>query len=121
MALWVLHHKAITALIALALFSDHPELVADADKTWGVASRELLGPGLTGLMLACLLAALMSSVYVGGAWFLTKILPTFLVMPMFYMAMPLSGLVGLYFAWQYNKQGKRVRILGSSSEDDSPE
>ncbi len=52
----------ITALIALALFSDHPELVADADKTWGVASRELLGPGLTGLMLACLLAALMSSV-----------------------------------------------------------
>lgn len=54
---WVL-----TALIALALFADHPELVSDADKTWGVASRELLGPGLTGLMLACLLAALMSSI-----------------------------------------------------------
>ncbi len=54
---WVL-----TALIALALYSDHPELIADPDKTWGVASRELLGPGLTGLMLACLLAALMSSV-----------------------------------------------------------
>ncbi len=54
---WVL-----TALIALALFADHPELVDDPDKTWGVASRELLGPGLTGLMLACLLAALMSSI-----------------------------------------------------------
>lgn len=54
---WVL-----TALIALALFADHPELVNDPDKTWGVASRELLGPGLRGLMLACLLAALMSSV-----------------------------------------------------------
>ena len=54
---WVL-----TALIALALFSGNPELVADPDKTWGVASRELLGPGLTGLMLACLLAALMSSI-----------------------------------------------------------
>jgi solute:Na+ symporter, SSS family len=54
---WVL-----TALIALALFADHPELLEDPDKTWGVASRELLGPGLTGLMLACLLAALMSSV-----------------------------------------------------------
>ena len=54
---WVL-----TALIALALFADHPELVSDPDKTWGVASRELLGPGLRGLMLACLLAALMSSV-----------------------------------------------------------
>ncbi len=54
---WVL-----TTLIAVALFSDHPELVADPDRTWGVASRELLGPGLTGLMLACLLAALMSSI-----------------------------------------------------------
>lgn len=54
---WVL-----TALVALALFADHPELVEDPDKTWGIASRELLGPGLRGLMLACLLAALMSSV-----------------------------------------------------------
>ena len=54
---WVL-----TALIALALYANSPELIADPDKTWGVASRELLGPGLTGLMLACLLAALMSSV-----------------------------------------------------------
>lgn len=54
---WVL-----TALIALALYADNPELAIDPDRTWGVASRELLGPGLTGLMLACLLAALMSSV-----------------------------------------------------------
>ncbi len=53
---------ALTALIALALFADSPELLQDPQKTWGVASRELLGPGLTGLMLACLLAALMSSV-----------------------------------------------------------
>lgn len=54
---WVL-----TALIALTLFADHPDLIEDPDKTWGIASRELLGPGLTGLMLACLLAALMSSI-----------------------------------------------------------
>ncbi len=52
---------AFTALIALALFADSAELLQDPQKTWGVASRELLGPGLTGLMLACLLAALMSS------------------------------------------------------------
>jgi len=52
---------ALTALIALALYADNPELVQDPQKTWGVASRELLGAGLTGLMLACLLAALMSS------------------------------------------------------------
>ena len=54
---WVL-----TALIVLALYADNPRLLADPDRTWGVASRELLGPGLAGLMLACLLAALMSSV-----------------------------------------------------------
>ncbi len=54
---WVL-----TALIALTLYSNDPELLADPDRTWGIASRDLLGPGLTGLMLACLLAALISSI-----------------------------------------------------------
>ena len=54
---WVL-----TALIALTLYAGDPDLLSDPDRTWGVASRRLLGPGLTGLMLACLLAALMSSV-----------------------------------------------------------
>ena len=55
---------ALTALVALAYLANNVELVADPDKVWGVATRELLGPlnmGLVGLMLACLLAALMSS------------------------------------------------------------
>ena len=55
----------ITALIVLTLFSARPELISDPDQAWGVATKELLGPlgiGLVGLMLACLLAALMSSV-----------------------------------------------------------
>lgn len=55
---------ALTALIVLALFANNPEINADPDQAWGIASRELLGPlnlGLVGLMLACLLAALMSS------------------------------------------------------------
>ncbi|OHB77616.1 MAG: hypothetical protein A2W31_01655, partial [Planctomycetes bacterium RBG_16_64_10] len=52
----------MTALIGLALYADRSELATDPDQIWGLASRELLGPGLTGLMLACLLGALMSSV-----------------------------------------------------------
>lgn len=55
---------ALTALVALAYLASNVELAADPDKVWGVATRELLGPmnaGLVGLMLACLLAALMSS------------------------------------------------------------
>jgi len=55
---------ALTALIALALLAGNAEIVADPDRVWGVAAREILGPlglGLVGLMLACLLAAMMSS------------------------------------------------------------
>ncbi len=55
---------ALTALIALALFAGSTEIAADPDRVWGVAAREILGPlnlGLVGLMLACLLAAMMSS------------------------------------------------------------
>ena len=54
----------VTALITLALFADESKLIEDPDQTWGFASRKILGPlnlGLVGLMLACLLAALMSS------------------------------------------------------------
>jgi len=55
----------ITALIVLTLYSNDAALVGDPDKAWGVATEKLLGPlgiGLVGLMVACLLAALMSSV-----------------------------------------------------------
>ncbi len=55
---------ALTALIALALLAGNAEIATDPDRVWGVAAREILGPlnlGLVGLMLACLLAAMMSS------------------------------------------------------------
>lgn len=55
---------AITALIALALLAGSAEIALDPDRVWGVAAREILGPfkiGLVGLMLACLMAAMMSS------------------------------------------------------------
>ncbi|MEM7011431.1 MAG: sodium:solute symporter family protein [Verrucomicrobiota bacterium] len=55
---------ALTALIALALLAGNAEIAEDPDRVWGVAAREILGPlniGLVGLMLACLLAAMMSS------------------------------------------------------------
>lgn len=55
---------ALTALISLALLAGNAEIAADPDRVWGVAAREILGPlniGLVGLMLACLMAAMMSS------------------------------------------------------------
>ena len=55
---------AITGLIALALLAGRTDLATDPDRVWGVAAREILSPvgfGLVGLMLSCLLAAVMSS------------------------------------------------------------
>ncbi len=55
---------ALTTLIILAYMANSVEIAEDPDSVWGVAARELLGPmqlGLVGLMLACLMAALMSS------------------------------------------------------------
>lgn len=48
-------------LVAYAYYSGDKRL-ADADLVWGMMSRDLLGPGLLGLMLAGVLAANMSSV-----------------------------------------------------------
>jgi hypothetical protein len=48
-------------LVAFAYYSGENAL-ADPDLAWGKMSRELLGPGLLGLMLAGVLAANMSSV-----------------------------------------------------------
>ncbi|QDU92695.1 sodium:solute symporter family protein [Lignipirellula cremea] len=55
---------AITALVALALLAGDMQTVQDPDEIWGIATERLLAPlgvGLVGLMLACLLAAMMSS------------------------------------------------------------
>jgi len=55
---------ALTGLIVLALMADNVDAARDPDYVWGIACREILGPlnmGLVGLMLASLLAALMSS------------------------------------------------------------
>ena len=55
---------ALTGVIMLALLSVYPEIGKDPDKVWGFAALKILTPlelGLVGLMLACLLAALMSS------------------------------------------------------------
>ncbi len=49
-------------LVAIVLYSGH---VSNPDLVWGFATRDLLGPlqlGLVGLMIACLMAALMSTV-----------------------------------------------------------
>ena len=50
----------LCGLIGLAVLSGHAKL-SDADNTWGALSRELLGPGLMGLMLSGMLLGNMPS------------------------------------------------------------
>ncbi|MBN1844457.1 MAG: sodium:solute symporter family protein [Sedimentisphaerales bacterium] len=52
---------AFTGLIVAALIIQKGESITDPEHAFGYASRELLWPGLTGLMIACVLAANMSS------------------------------------------------------------
>src|SRR5690606_8197081 len=52
---------AFVGLIAVAMFQG-PAALADPDLAWGTLSRELLGPGLLGLMITGVLAANMSTV-----------------------------------------------------------
>ncbi len=52
---------AFCGLIAIALYSGTSAL-ADADMVWGTMSRQLLGPGLLGLMFAGVIASNMSTI-----------------------------------------------------------
>ncbi|MBM3892654.1 MAG: hypothetical protein FJ388_26345, partial [Verrucomicrobia bacterium] len=52
---------ALTGLIAATLVIQRGAQLPDAEHAFGYASRELLGPGLVGLMVACVLAANMST------------------------------------------------------------
>ena len=51
----------IWALLGLLIYVLYGDKVSDTDYIWGYATRSLLMPGLVGLMIACLMAALMST------------------------------------------------------------
>lgn len=52
---------ALTGLIVAAMVIQAGITLEDPEEAFGFASRHLLGPGLTGLMVACILAANMST------------------------------------------------------------
>lgn len=52
---------ALTGLIVAAMLIQEGRTLPEAEAAFGFACRELLGPGLVGLMIACVLAANMST------------------------------------------------------------
>jgi hypothetical protein len=45
------------------------------------------------------------------ALIVAAIVPTFLLMPVLWLVMPLSALTGLVYAWQYNRHGHRTPLF----------
>ena len=45
------------------------------------------------------------------ALLVAALVPTFLLMPVLWLVMPLSALTGLVYAWQYNRHGHRTPIF----------
>jgi hypothetical protein len=39
-----------------------------------------------------------------------------LLLPIAGIALPASGIVGLVYAWQYNRKGRRTRLFGDSQK-----
>ena len=47
---------------------------------------------------------------------LLSLIPTFLLLPLLGVALPLSGIAGVVYAWQHNQDGKRTPILGRDED-----
>jgi hypothetical protein len=88
------------------------------DKSWvksGVASL-VLGP--LGWLYA---GSLREAVPASAAWVLlatlaSKILPVVLLMPVLFVALPLSAIAGVVYALQYNRHGGRQRLFGDDKK-----
>jgi hypothetical protein len=88
------------------------------EKSWvksGVASL-LLGP--LGWLYA---GSFREAIPASAAWLAfgaiaSKIIPMFLLMPVLFVAMPLSGIAGVVYALQYNRKGARQRLFDKSKD-----
>ncbi len=92
------------------------------EKSWiksGIASMAL-GP-LGWLYAGSLREAIPASVvWLGVMALASKILPMFLLWPVLFVALPLSGIAGIVYAVQYNRKGSRQRIFDKTDKPDKP-
>ncbi|HEX3762021.1 MAG TPA: hypothetical protein VHW23_25145 [Kofleriaceae bacterium] len=83
------------------------------DKNWMISGGASLLLGPVGWLYA---GSLREAVPATAAWLLlagiaSKLLPTFLIMPVLMVVMPLSAIAGVVYALQYNRAGKRQRLF----------
>jgi hypothetical protein len=46
-----------------------------------------------------------------------KLAPSFLLMPILWLALPLSAIIGVLYAWQYNRRGERTPLFLDGKKD----
>jgi hypothetical protein len=88
------------------------------EKSWiksGIASTAL---GPIGWLYAGSLreAVPAATAWVGVMFLISKFLPMVLLMPALLVALPLSGLAGILYAVQYNREGGRQRLFGDKDK-----
>src|SRR5690606_17058630 len=52
-----------------------------------------------------------------GALLIAYLIPSFLLMPILWLAMPVSAAVGALYAWQYNRHGERIPLFLDDDSD----
>jgi hypothetical protein len=91
---------------------DEPRKKKEKSLLWSGGLSLLLGP-LGWLYAGSFRESIpAAAVYMGVA----AIVPKILLMPVLGIALPISGIAGLVYAWQYNRAGKRCRILGKDDK-----
>lgn len=89
------------------------ELAKKGVKSWAKSGIASMALGPVGWLYAGSFreAIPASAVWLVIAFICSKIIPTFLLMPVLLVALPLSGIAGVMYALGYNKTGKRVRLF----------
>ncbi|HTR54365.1 MAG TPA: hypothetical protein VMJ10_26915 [Kofleriaceae bacterium] len=87
-------------------------------KSWIVSSVASLVLGPVGWLYA---GSLREAIPATAGWLVlatiaSKILPTFLLMPVLLVVMPLSAIAGLVYALQYNRHGGRQRLFDKDKD-----
>jgi hypothetical protein len=88
------------------------------DKSWLVSGGLSFIGGPLGWLYA---GSLREAIPAGALWLIAasllgKILPTFLLLPVLMVVLPLSGVAGVVYAIGHNRNGKRIRLWGDEED-----
>ncbi len=88
------------------------ELTKGGEKSW---MKSAIASGLLGPIGWLYAGSFREAIPASAAWLvfaaIASKLPTFLLMPVFFVALPLSAIAGIMYAMRYNRTGSRQRLF----------